>query len=80
MTPRNRKKRRKGLRRGLPLQVRVEAAEKHLYVRAADESGLSISSWARTHLNRAAREQLRDLEQNREVLALLLEEGAEKRA
>lgn len=80
-------KRGEGLRRELPLQVRVDAKEKATYTKAADVAGLSLSSWARLHLSSAARMEQRDREgrieakrdrERREIIAALLEERRER--
>ena len=51
-----------------PIQVRVSLSEKTAFNEAANISGISLSSWIRIHLRRAA---TRDLEEMGKQVAFL---------
>ena len=59
MAKRGRPKKLDGLAKKQVLQIRLLDAEKQAFSDAAKSSGLSLSSWARERLRKAAREDLR---------------------
>ena len=59
MAKRGRPKNVDSMARRRVLQIRLLQAEKQAFLDAAKSSGLSLSSWARERLRKAAREDLR---------------------
>ncbi len=59
MVKRGRPKNSDGLTKKRVVQIRLLEAEKQAFSDAAKNSGLSLSSWARERLKKAARDELR---------------------
>ncbi len=59
-----------------PVQIRMEAAEKHAFNAAAELAGLSLSAWMRERLRLAARD---ELAKNGRVASFLKEKTPQRR-
>jgi len=68
MAKRGRPKNPDNLAKRRVLQIRLLEAEKHAFSDAARISGLSLSSWARERLRKAARDELRKAKKDDDFL------------